>query len=357
MESLELVAADMARQPARAERYDSDHFTLVSTGIGGTHPPLGGAARTDLHRVRAVPPADREGRPGRPRSCSRPTRTSTRRYSARSDEPKLLNPAVYDVANNRILCGTELKRLGDELQTARIHHSQQLATLDEYEESVKKLYKGAELTRHSKTIALERKRVSAADAAQRGEVRRGDRAAVRGPVSRSVPRVRRDVRLPAAEAGRGEGRQGHRRTAAVAQRGAGAGVRDGGGRGRRAARRSPRPRAVAAREGLVEGEEGGPLVPLGDLLATGRDAFLASHADQKAAADRAYLTSWALAYYLTFDRRLIGTEAFSKYLIAVNSRRRPEAGVRGARGEGTGRVREGLARVLAAVAEDGTLAK
>src|SRR5204863_98006 len=63
---------------------------------------------------------------------------------------------------------------------------------------------------------------------------------------------------------------------------------------------------------------GGSLVPLGDLLATGRDAFLASHADQKAASDRAYLTCWALAHYLTFERRLIGTDAFHKYLVAVN---------------------------------------
>jgi hypothetical protein len=65
-------------------------------------------------------------------------------------------------------------------------------------------------------------------------------------------------------------------------------------------------------------KDGEPLVPLGDLLTTGRDAFLASHADQKAASDRAYLTSWALAHYLTFERRLIGTEGFHKYLVAVN---------------------------------------
>jgi hypothetical protein len=68
----------------------------------------------------------------------------------------------------------------------------------------------------------------------------------------------------------------------------------------------------------LKGKNGGALVPLADLLAVGRDAFLASHADQKAASDRAYLSSWALAYYLTFDRRLIGTAAFRKYLVAVN---------------------------------------
>jgi hypothetical protein len=69
----------------------------------------------------------------------------------------------------------------------------------------------------------------------------------------------------------------------------------------------------------LKGKNGGSLVSLSDLLVIGKDAFLTSHADQKAAADRAYLTSWALAYYLTFERRLIGTDAFNKYLATVNS--------------------------------------
>jgi hypothetical protein len=72
----------------------------------------------------------------------------------------------------------------------------------------------------------------------------------------------------------------------------------------------------------LRGKGKGPddrLLSLTDLLTAGRDSFLAFHADQKAASDRAYLTSWALAYYLTFDRCVIGTPAFRKYLVAVNS--------------------------------------
>lgn len=78
-----------------------------------------------------------------------------------------------------------------------------------------------------------------------------------------------------------------------------------------------RARLVAAQD-LLRKKEGPGLVPISDLLTVGRDAFLANHADQKAAADRAYLTAWALAHYLTFDQRLIGTEAFKEYLIALN---------------------------------------
>ena len=75
----------------------------------------------------------------------------------------------------------------------------------------------------------------------------------------------------------------------------------------------------------LKGKNGESLVSLSDLLVSGKDSFIASHTDKKAAADRAYLTSWALAYYLTFERRVIGTPEFREYLIAVNSGGDPRA--------------------------------
>src|SRR5262249_43718775 len=74
-----------------------------------------------------------------------------------------LNPAVFDPQGNRVLCGSNLKQLGTELQTARIHHSQQLASLDKYEETVRKLYKQPELKRYLEMADGERKRVIVAD--------------------------------------------------------------------------------------------------------------------------------------------------------------------------------------------------
>jgi hypothetical protein len=65
-------------------------------------------------------------------------------------------------------------------------------------------------------------------------------------------------------------------------------------------------------------KSGQPLVPLATLLRTGKEAFLASHKDQKGGSERAYESSWALAYYLTFERHVIGSPAFRKYLVAIN---------------------------------------
>ncbi len=107
----------------------------------------------------------------------------------------------------------------------------------------------------------------------------------------------------------------------------------------------------------LKGKSGGPLVPLGDLLVTGTEAFLASHADQKAASDRAYLTCWALAHYLTFDRRLIGTKEFHKYLTAVNGGGDPKAAFAALVGQELSAFEKDWHAYLARLQPNGTLAK
>ena len=66
-------------------------------------------------------------------------------------------------------------------------------------------------------------------------------------------------------------------------------------------------------------KKGDGLMPLAELLAAGPGTFLAHHSGGKAEADRAYLTCWALAHHLTFDRRAVGSERFRAYLVAVNT--------------------------------------
>ena len=61
------------------------------------------------------------------------------------------------------------------------------------------------------------------------------------------------------------------------------------------------------------------LLPAADLVRTGGEAFVTIHANQKADADRTYVTSWALAFYLAFDRSLLGTAEFDAYLTSLNT--------------------------------------
>jgi hypothetical protein len=317
MESLELVAAEWPGKKGGARQYDSTYFALVCTGTE----ELTRRSAVRLEQIytafsRFLPPTVRSARP-----TGIWLATDPEEYKALLGplgESKLLNPAVYDVATSRILCGTDLKRLGDELQAARLHHAQQLAGLDRYEASVRKLYRGEELARHLRATGAERRRVFLADA---GNGAKFDQATARlfallyhetfhayVAAFAYPPRTPEEVR-----AGKGTGELPRWLNEGLAQIFETAVVEAGELR----ADRPDKDRLLRAQDWL-RGKNGGPLVPLGDLLTTGRGAFLASHADQKAASDRAYLTSWALAHYLTFDRRLIGTEAFHKYLVAVN---------------------------------------
>jgi len=66
----------------------------------------------------------------------------------------------------------------------------------------------------------------------------------------------------------------------------------------------------AALEKLKNDLKGPQPLPLGELLAADDRTFLAADAD----AERHYVYSWGLAYYLTFEKRLLGSPALDRYV-------------------------------------------
>ncbi len=54
----------------------------------------------------------------------------------------LFNPAFYDQARNQIVCGSDLERLGVQLEQARKENQRTAAELDRREADLKKIYKG-----------------------------------------------------------------------------------------------------------------------------------------------------------------------------------------------------------------------
>ena len=59
------------------------------------------------------------------------------------------------------------------------------------------------------------------------------------------------------------------------------------------------------------------LLGLTDLLRSGPKQFQVAHASEKQASDQHYLASWALGFYLTFHRKLLGTKALDDYVRAL----------------------------------------
>ena len=313
MDELELVKVDWLGRKNAAWKYEGEQFTLVS----GAPEEFTRRAAVRLDQIfiafgRYFPA---RFAPERPIRVELSGDLDQYRQLLKSFGGTVLNPAVFDPAGNRIVCGTDLRRLGDEMQRTRITHVQQLAGVEKYEASLRELYKGnkAELDRFLLASKKEREKIYAAE---RENDRTFDSATRRLFTilyheafhsyamnyvypSRSAAEIRQVkgtgelprwvneglaqvFEKPILEAG--ELRVGH----------------------------ADDERLKKIRGGTVA------LLPLSELLKAGKESFLAAHANELVASDRTYLSSYSLAFYLMFERRLLGTPAFDEYLAAVN---------------------------------------
>ncbi|MBX9585560.1 MAG: hypothetical protein K2X87_35075 [Gemmataceae bacterium] len=314
MEAIAFAPADWLGRPGAARRYDSDYFALVSDAPEeATRRAAVRLEQLYTALARFLPPAVAGARPTAIHLAA--DKGGYEAMLAPLGQADLLNPAVFDPKGNRIACGSDLRRLGDDLQAAKLHHAQQSAALDRYEDAVRRLYKPSELQRHLDHVRAERGKVFAAD--------KGNLAAFDAAAGRLFAVLTHEafhayaaafayppLSVEEVKAGKGTGGLPRWLDEGLAQVFETALVEAGEVRA---------DHADPARLGRVKAlmKDGGT-VPVADLLAAGRDAFLARHAAEAAAADRAYLGCWGLAHYLTFGRRVVGTSAFNDYLRAVN---------------------------------------
>jgi hypothetical protein len=288
----------------RALEYRSAHFRLISNAGEG----LVCLAATRLEQVyaayaRALPPRA---------ANAEPTRILLARSGAdyqalaRAGGHNLLNPAFYNVARNEIVCGSDLERFGEELGRVRRHHAALRKELKDREADLVRVYRGrknvpperlAELAEAAKKI--DASEVRNADAFRRAQERLFRRLyheafhaylanfVYPGP-GEEVPRWLNEGLAQIFETAIvevGELRVGH----------------------------ADPERLAELRRALARGT----LLPLGDLLRSGPKQFQVAHAGDQQASDRYYLASWALAFYLSFDRKLLGTRALDDYVRAL----------------------------------------
>jgi hypothetical protein len=219
----------------------------------------------------------------------------------------LFNPAFYEPARNQVVCGSDLERLGGQLEQARKENGQVQADLDKREDELKKLYKGAVPAAVKRPIDEAKKQLAAARAANDKLFDEATRLLMQRLYHESFHAYLGNFVYTGqrAEMPRwlNEGLAQLFETALIE----GDEVRVG---------RPDPERLKRVRAALVMGD----LVPLKDLLRSGPRQFVVAHASEKETSDRYYLTSWALAFYLAFDGKVLGTKQLDDYCRATRAR-------------------------------------
>jgi hypothetical protein len=212
----------------------------------------------------------------------------------------LTNPAFYDTERNQVVCVSTLERLADDLERTRQHHRKLVGQLQEREKELKEAYRGTVPAAILAPLEKARKDIEATETRNLQVFRRArDRLFQRlyheafhaylanfvyPPADATVPRWLNEGLAQIFETAIvevGELRIGH----------------------------ADPERLAAVRQALAEDR----LLPLDELLRGTAKQFQVAHGGDRQVSDRHYLASWALACYLTFDQKLLGTPALDEY--------------------------------------------
>lgn len=320
MEELDLTTTQWLDVPNGAKRYDAERFILVSSASE----EITRRAAVRLEQIftayeRFLQPLV-QPRLDRPLTIFlAPDKSEYMRLLSGIQGP-VLNPAIFDSASNRIICGTDLRRLGQDLSAARVHNVQQLAALDKYESDIRQIYKDKdsrlERDRYLATVSEQRKKIHAVEVANESKFNESTaqlfallyHETFHAYVSNYVypPRSMDEVR-----AGKGTGELPRWLNEGLAQIFESAILDAGELRvGHVDRERFNRIKELRKTVGLL---------PVGELIRAGSDAFVTTHTIQKTSIHRNYLTSWAIAFHLVFEKKLLGTKELDQYLIRLNS--------------------------------------
>jgi hypothetical protein len=282
---------------AAALEYRSTHFDLISSA----RREVVELAALHLEQIYAA-----YARSLPPRTTAAPTRIilagSLADYQEllRGSGLTLTNPAFYDSERNRVVCVSTLERLADDLERTRKHHTQLLAQLKERENQLKEAYRGTVPAAIKAPLEEARKDIEATEARNTRVFRRARERLFQRLYHEAFHAYLANFVYPTADATvprwLNEGLAQIFETAIVEV-------------GELRIGHADPERLAAVRQALAEDR----LLPLDDLLRAGANKFQVAHSGDRQVSDRHYLASWALAYYLTFDQKILGTPALDEY--------------------------------------------
>src|SRR5262245_22235129 len=290
--------------------------------------------------VRCLPPRVAKPRP----TTIVLTRSLTEYHNLLKEQGRnILNPAYFDPARNQVVCGSNLERLSHELEEIRNYHDKERARLLGRKAELQRVYNRQAPPELIKPIDDALQRIRQLDAKNATALRDSHHRLIRrlcheachaylaGSVfsdeSLRVPVWLDEGLAQIFEASPVEG--GELRV------------------GEADPDRLRRVRAALKAGGLVD---------LATLLRAAPRQFQVAHAGDTHISDRYYLTSWALAFYLTFERALLGTESLDDYLRALHRGTDPLEAFRQLTGRPLDEFEKDFHRYLLHLREDGTSA-
>jgi hypothetical protein len=342
-DALELKAAAWPADPkTKALTYSSTYFRLTSPA----REEVVRLAAIHLEQVyaaysRVLPPRVAGAQPATVLLCP-----SAADYQAlvREGGRNLFNPALFDPAKNQIVCYSDVQRLADGLDKTRREAAKRLADLKDLEADLNKAYKGRIPPDQLAPIVETRKQVKAAEERNEEAFRTARKRLTQRLYHEAFHAYLTNYVYPPAdgEAPRwlNEGLAQIFETAVVEVGELRIGLADAD-------------RLSAAQAAVEKGK----LLPLADLLRAGPKQFQVNHAGEQEASDRYYLAAWALAFDLTFERKLLGAKALDDYVAALHKGADPLDAFRDLVGEPVAEFEKKHLQYLKDLRPDGTTAK
>ncbi len=286
----------------QALHYRSTYFELIAN----TRPELAQLAAIHLEQIyaayaRVLPPRVSGTEP----TIILLTRSLAEYHKMALDRGlRLVNPAFYDPGKNQVICGSDLEKLCDDLEAVREHHVQLRATIQQRRAELAKVYRNkvpnellAPMLDAEKRIeGVENRNVAVFSEVRRRLFQRLYHESFHAYLGTFVYPTKEGT-LPLWF---NEGLAQIFETALIEA-------------GELRVRHADETRLVGVRRAIAENN----LMPVIDLLRSTASDFQIAHANEKQESDRHYLAGWALAFYLTFERELLGTKKLDAYVAAL----------------------------------------